>query len=141
MKNNYLRHVAYLRNSIAYDHDFWFTIVKWWYLQMFFWFFQNIDFWVVSGVKKQKMAQNDKKFCLLCFISQESYIIWLSLKVHFCEISKHFFHFFKILIFGVFREVKGQKLGPEWEKIMPVALHISRTIHHDFHLWYTYVKW
>ena len=26
----------------------------------------------------QKMAQNGKKFCLVCFIYQEPYIIWLS---------------------------------------------------------------
>ena len=34
--NNYICHVLYLRNSVAYDHDFWFTCVKWWYLQVFF---------------------------------------------------------------------------------------------------------
>ena len=28
MKNNYIHHMPYLRNSIAYDHDFWYTIVK-----------------------------------------------------------------------------------------------------------------
>ena len=26
--NNYIRHVPYLRNSIAYDHNFWYTFVK-----------------------------------------------------------------------------------------------------------------
>ena len=29
MKNNCIRHTPYLRNSMAYDHDFWYTIVKW----------------------------------------------------------------------------------------------------------------
>ena len=38
-------------------------------------------FWVVSGVKRQKMAQSEKKNCLFCFISQEPYIIWLSFMV------------------------------------------------------------
>ena len=37
--------MPYLRNSIAYDHDFWYIGVKWWYLQAFF---------LVSGVKGQK---------------------------------------------------------------------------------------
>ena len=40
-----------------------------------FHFFKNLFFWVVNGVKGQKMAQNDKKNCLLHFISQEPYII------------------------------------------------------------------
>ena len=44
MKNNYIRYVPYLRNSIAYDHDFWYTCVKWWYLQGYFSVFQNYDF-------------------------------------------------------------------------------------------------
>ena len=27
-KNNYIQHVRYLRNSITYDHYFWYTCVK-----------------------------------------------------------------------------------------------------------------
>ena len=26
--NNYIRYMPYLQNSIAYDHDFWYTFVK-----------------------------------------------------------------------------------------------------------------
>ena len=37
--NNYIRHTPYLRNSIVYDHGFWYTCIKWWYLQLFFSFF------------------------------------------------------------------------------------------------------
>ena len=37
---------SYLRNHISYDYDLWYTCVKWWYLQHFFSFFQNFDFWV-----------------------------------------------------------------------------------------------
>ena len=34
-----------LRNSVAYDHDFWYTFVKWWYLQAFFFsFLWNFNF-------------------------------------------------------------------------------------------------
>ena len=37
MKNkNCMCHVPYITNSVAYDHDFWYTCVKWWYLQVFF---------------------------------------------------------------------------------------------------------
>ena len=42
---------------------------------IFFSVFQNFDFWVVSGVKGQRMVQNDKKFCLSHFISQGPCII------------------------------------------------------------------
>ena len=41
--NNYIQHVSYLRNSITYDHHFWYTCVKW-YLQAFFSYFWNFDF-------------------------------------------------------------------------------------------------
>ena len=37
--NNYICHMSYLRKSMAYDHVFWYTCVKWWYLQVFFFFF------------------------------------------------------------------------------------------------------
>ena len=40
------------------------------------------NFWVVKEVKRQKMVQNEKKLCLLCFISQETYIIRFSSMVH-----------------------------------------------------------
>ena len=45
--------------------------------------------------------------------SQEQYSIWSWLLVHLCKMiipPGFFFHFFKILIFQVFREVKGQKM-------------------------------
>ena len=33
-------HTSYLRNCTSYDHNFWYTYVKWWYLQdLFFIFF------------------------------------------------------------------------------------------------------
>ena len=53
MKNkNYIRHVSYPRNSVAYDHDFWYTFAKWWYLQTFFLLFSK--FWF--RIKKQKVG-------------------------------------------------------------------------------------
>ena len=50
MKNDYICHAPYLRNILTYDHDFWYTCVKWWYLQVFFHFLFLI-FWAVRGVK------------------------------------------------------------------------------------------
>ena len=85
--NNYIHHMPYLRNSVAY-HDFSYTCVKWWYLQVFF-FFIFSKFLILcvvrrggeGGAKGQKIVQNEKKFCLPCSISQESDIIWFSFMV------------------------------------------------------------
>ena len=84
-QNNLLYHSPYLSNRTSYDHHLWYTSVKGWYLQAFFHFSKILIFQVVSGVKGQKMAQNDKKFCLSHFILQEPYIIWLSFMVHLCK--------------------------------------------------------
>ena len=80
----------------------------------FFHFFKILIFWVVRGIKVQKMVQNDKKYCPLRLISQKLYIIWLSFMVHMCKMiisPGNIFIFFKILIFLVVREVKGQKMA------------------------------
>ena len=91
MKNkNYIRHAPYLRNTIGYDHDFWYTCVKWWYLQVrfsFFWYFHfsgcQARRW--GGWKGKKWPKMTKKNCLLHFISQEPYIIWSWFMVHMCK--------------------------------------------------------
>ena len=44
-----------LRNCTSYDCDFWYTCVKW-YLQQFFWFFKILIFGFFMGVKGQKMT-------------------------------------------------------------------------------------
>ena len=48
----------------------------------FFHFFKILIFWVVKGLKGQKMVQNEKISCLLCSISQETYIILFWFMVH-----------------------------------------------------------
>ena len=47
--------------------------------------FQIFIFGVNSGVKGQKIAQNDKKLCLSYSISQEACIVWLWFLVHMCK--------------------------------------------------------
>ena len=54
----------------------------------FFHFLKILIFRVLRGVKGQETVQNDKKFCLSCFISQEPYIIGLSFMVHICAFVK-----------------------------------------------------
>ena len=97
---------------------------------IFFQFFKILIFWIGWGVKGQKAIQNDKKFCPLCSVSQESYILCLSFMVHPCKmiISPGIcFHIFKILIVWA---VKKAKDSPKWQKILSIVLHISGTIHH-----------
>ena len=52
----------------------------------------------------QKLAQNDKKLCLSCFISQEPYIIWSSFLIiiwsSFLHISSFFYIFSNFLFLG-----------------------------------------
>ena len=48
----------------------------------FFQFFKILIFWAARGVKVQKIAQNDKKYCTSRSVSQEPYIICLSFMVH-----------------------------------------------------------
>ena len=76
-KNNYFCHTPYLRNSTAFDHNFWYTFVKW-YLQVFFFpFFIFMKFLFlgllrVGGVKGKKNGPKLQKI-LSHFISQELY--------------------------------------------------------------------
>ena len=112
---------------------------------MFFSFFIMLILQVVRRVKGQNMAQNDKKLCLPCLVSQEAYIIWSSFMLLMCKriISPGFFsNFFQILIFGGQKWAKRAKSGPTWQKNMSVTLHISGNIHHMIVIfWYTCVKW
>ena len=92
-----------LRNHASYDLHLWYIYVKGWYPQIFLHFFQVFVSSVSIGVKGQKMAQNDKKLCLLHSISQEAYIIWLWFLVYIYKMmaSRCFFHFSQILVFRV----------------------------------------
>ena len=48
-----------IRNSIPYDHDFWYTCVKWWYIQAFFSVCQSFD---CLGCYCGKRAKNGSKW-------------------------------------------------------------------------------
>ena len=149
LKNNdYIPHTPYLRSSIAYDLDFWYTCIKWWRKKFclsrfifqepyIIWLSFMVDIWKMvmslafflsifskfwfSGLfgGKKKIVENDKKNCILCFMSQEPYIIWSSFVVHKCKMiisPQFFFHFFKMLIFWVARRVKCKKMAQNDKK-------------------------
>ena len=83
-------HTPYLRNSKAFDHDFWYTCVKWRYLQgVFFSFFLKFWFFGLLGggghggrSKREKNGPRWQKNSVLHFISQEPYIIWSWFMIH-----------------------------------------------------------
>ena len=135
----------YFMNYISYDLDLWYTCmykriippgIFLFLLNFFskFWFLGSLGGWGEGGggvlVKGQKITQNDKKFCLCHSVSQELYIISWFL-VHICKmmISQQLFSFSKILILGVFREVKGQKMTKSYQ-FQYVLLYISGTVDH-----------
>ena len=107
---NYIRHVSYLRNSIAYDHDFW------WHLQVFFSFFQNYQFAVASGVKEQKTTKTERK------LFQEPYFIWLSFMIQLCKMIISpgvFFIFPKFRFSGLLGDTRA-KISAKLQKCLPI---------------------
>ena len=106
----------------------------------FFHVLKMLIFWVVREVKVQKVDWNDKKFCQLCSIFQEPYIICLSFVVHKCKLiisPGFFFVFLRFWFFVLLGGSKG-KNDPKWQT-MSFALYISGTIHHTILICGTHV--
>ena len=75
---------------------------------VFFSVFQNFDFSGCEGSERAKMAQNDKN-SVMPYISGTLYHMIIMVHLHVCIKGKYlqaFFHFFKILMFGII----GQKM-------------------------------
>ena len=106
----------------------------------FFHFFKILVFGVVRGVKRQKLAQNDKNsVCRAPFSGTIHHMIVVcGTQVKKNDISCLFFIFPK-LIFHVVSGIKGQKVT--WQRILSIALHISGRIHHMIVIFGTRVKW
>ena len=66
-----VRCTPYLRNRTLSKHNFWYTRVKWWYLQAFFSFFWNFDYLGCCGGKRAKYSPKwkIKITCVTCHIS------------------------------------------------------------------------
>ena len=101
---------AYLMNRTSSDHNFWYTYVKWWYLQAVSFIFSKFYFFELLGGKRAKSGP-------IWEITVTSVTHHISGPVHYLiiicgtlisnhDISGRFFHVFFILIFGA---VKGQK--------------------------------
>ena len=106
------------------NHNFWYTCVKW-YLQAFFSFFFLISvFQAVTGVKGQKMAQNEKLIYHAPYLRKGiayDHEFWYT-----CEndgIYKCLFHF--LSSWGS----KRAKNSPKWKiTITSIMHHISGTV-------------
>ena len=114
----------------------------------FFSFFLYIFiFRAVRGSKRAKMAQNDKKLCLLHFISQEPYIIWLTfmlLHLWYSCVKWHtqeFFSFFQSFDFWDCYGGKRTKNSPKWQNSVCCAWYLKNNTSCNCYLWYTSVKW
>ena len=102
----------------------------------FHFFFLILIFWV----HREKTVQINKKLCLLCSVSQESYIIWLSFMVLMCKMIIFPGIFFSMLKFWFSRLSKGWKVK-KWPKMLKISvcrtLYFRNHISDDLHLWYT----
>ena len=107
----------------------------------FFHFFKILIFQVVRQVKGQKTVQNDKKFRLLCSISQEPYIIWLSFMVQMCKMIISPGVFFRFWNFDFFncQGAERAKYGRKWQKVLFVTRYISGAIYHMIFIYGTHV--
>ena len=127
----------YFRNHISYDLRLWYTYIckRITSPAIFFFSFKILTFGMIKGeVKGQKMAQNDKSFCpyLSNCTSYDcdfccTFVEWWYLQ--------QIFSFFKILIFWVFRGIKGKK----WPKLTNFSLfysiwRYSSFLSHSFHV-------
>ena len=111
--------------------------------------FKILIFWVVSGLKRQKMTQNNKKFCLLRLVFQEPYIIWSSFLMHMYvqknSIFWHSFLFFSKFWFwgslGGWGMVKGEKWPKKAKNYVCLTLYLRNCTSYDCDLWSIFVKW
>ena len=127
----YIHHMPYLRNSMVYNHDFWYT------LGFFFHFFKILIFWVVifwfSRVKGQEIVQNDKNFvCHAPYLrkhaSYDRHLWYVKCEMIISQVA--FFHFFKVLIFLGCSEGQKTKNRTKWLKTLSATPYISGTTHH-----------
>ena len=131
-----VHHVVIIFGTHVYNNDI---------SRHFFHFFKILIFWVVRGVKGQKIAQNEKeKLHLSDVVSQEQCSIWSCL-IHLFKmmisaaIFFYYYYYFKILIFLVVKGVKGQKMVQDGPDILSIMLYISGTIHHMIVIYATHV--
>ena len=97
----------YLRNRTLCDHNFFYTCVKWWYLQGLFHFYEILIFWAVSGGGGGGGGKKQPKMKNINYIRRTQYLrnniaydhhIWQTcLKWWYIHVSFHFLCLKKIM--------------------------------------------
>ena len=111
----------YFRNHISYDLHLWYTCMYKWIISPGIIFFKILIFGIIRGVGGGgcKRAKNGPKWqkkivCLTPYLRNcTSYDCKFWCTCVKWSYLQHIFSFFKILILGGFREIKGKK----WSKI------------------------
>ena len=130
--NNYICHTPYLRNCTSSDHNFWYTYVKWWYLQGFF-TFSKFCFLGCYGGKRVKNSP-EWKITMRCYvpylrssIAHDHYFWCTCVKWWYLQV---FFSGFQNFDFLSCKGGKRAKNGPKGQKKLSVAVHIAGSIHY-----------
>ena len=131
-------------NSKVWTENIFFFIIFFFFFFFFSFFFKIWIFRVIRWVKGQKNDPKRQKIITVALYISETYIIWFWFLLHMCRmmISAAFFfflHFFKILIFLVFRGAKGQK-RPKLPISVCHALYLRNCISYHWDFWFTGVK-
>ena len=117
-------HTPYIRDHTSYDFHLCIygtndNISRIFYFILFFLILSK--FWLFQCLRREQGSKGQKtvhkNLCTLHLISKEPYIICLSFVVHKCKLM-------------ISPGSKRAKKSPKWEKILPVELHISGTVHH-----------
>ena len=117
MTKNTVCCAPYLKNHTSYDCHLWYTFVI--SPGVFLNFLKIFIFGVVSGVEGHKMVQNDKNILSVALHVSETIhdmIVIYGTLVETNNISRCFFHFFKILILQIVSGLKGQEMAQNDKK-------------------------
>ena len=135
-----VRHTPYLRNRTSSNRKFWYTCVKWWYLQEFFFsFFFEVFFGggAVSPLTPQYATFSiHSSFhpsvrhtpCLRNRTSSNCKFWYTCVKWWYLQEFFFLFFFWSFFFFWAVRGVKGQKIAQNQKKNTFVMHHMSGTV-------------
>ena len=124
-----IHHMIFIYDAPVYDNisKFFFCFFH------FFLFFKILIFWVVRGVKGQKIVQNNKFLSVALHISRTIHHLWY---IHKCKmmISQVFFHFSKFWFSGLLGGLKRKK----WSK-MTKKFCLLHSISQEPYTWFSFM--
>ena len=133
-KNSVVLHIS---GTIQHDYYLWYIHLCKMMISpgVFFIFFKILIFWIVKGLKGQKRSKMTKTSVTFNISGTIHHMIVIcGTQVWSDNISKQFFHFYKILIFWVVRRVKGQKMTQDDKKQSVVPFYLSNHAPYDLYL-------